>query len=866
MQYQKPRTINADISRENIGSSTGAIQGDGSVRYVLVQLQDNGVNWFPPAGTWAEVKYTKPDGTIGLYDKLANNTHAVLVRGSVATVFLATQMLTAPGKVKVSLVFTTPQLDRVTTFPFTISVSEDIYIGAQKSEDYIKLQWLEDKLDERMKEAKDSGVFDGPQGKPFTYADFTSEQLAALTGPQGPMGQTGPQGPKGENGEQGPRGEVGPQGPAGDNTAALEAAQMANAAAAAAQAVVDAVVPDVHQLMADLRKITVEEKTLNIFDENSMASEPGNWYRDTNPAIGNTISLSAVGSNVYSGLKVPTGGNTEISLKCIGRITIPYWYAVDENMVCLAYGHPTDWLNAQYGVTISIPSESKYLLISVSNYQAQIESGNHLMVVIGSTPKDYEPYFEPKKYIKIPFHAVGTEQIANGAINSDKIKSHSIDLDKLSFSKIGAENLFNAETMITKVGALYKSAEASPIGKPVALYDSSAFAAYTAICVPFPRIINTVSMTSRIAAYIPYWYAVDENDLVVAFGDSGIQPRNGVTLSDIPDTAKKLLFSVNKYSANAFLMVNEGEQSQFLPYVEPWTQFDNFRAEILPKTQREIDANTSYRHWKGKIWAAYGDSITTYATAQADGAPGWGDIVTAYHDFAGFYMRGIGGSSWAYSETYHGGAVAFVNADGSLHSRDSQHNYEDYSGEIPEGTTKIRSVYCSWLRITSMFPAEIKDCIDMVFIMGGTNDICDDTMAEWVSGSTVDPEWASSEQYKQINGDYNIATLKGGIASTVMKIHAWMPNARIVIGTPFNGCTLDAGHNRPDIIPSEYEKSKQVIDGARFCGCPVIDVFGECGVNTGNSSEYIYDGTHPNIKGREMIGKCVAGGLRAIIS
>lgn len=52
----------------------------------------------------------------------------------------------------------------------------------------------------------------GPQGEkgtPFTYADFTPAQLAALTGPQGPKGPTGatgatgPQGPKGADGANG---------------------------------------------------------------------------------------------------------------------------------------------------------------------------------------------------------------------------------------------------------------------------------------------------------------------------------------------------------------------------------------------------------------------------------------------------------------------------------------------------------------------------------------------------------------------------------------------------------------------------------------------------------------------------------------
>lgn len=73
----------------------------------------------------------------------------------------------------------------------------------------------------------------GPQGEkgdPFTYADFTEEQLAELkgpkgdpgeqgdTGPQGPQGARGPQGiqgPKGDRGATGPAGPRGPEGPQG---------------------------------------------------------------------------------------------------------------------------------------------------------------------------------------------------------------------------------------------------------------------------------------------------------------------------------------------------------------------------------------------------------------------------------------------------------------------------------------------------------------------------------------------------------------------------------------------------------------------------------------------------------------------------
>ncbi len=85
-------------------------------------------------------------------------------------------------------------------------------------------------LEEALEKAKASGEFDGPaglqgeqgpegprgeQGAPFTYADFTEEQLAALKGPQGEQGLQGEQGPKGERGPAGPQGPQGERGPIG---------------------------------------------------------------------------------------------------------------------------------------------------------------------------------------------------------------------------------------------------------------------------------------------------------------------------------------------------------------------------------------------------------------------------------------------------------------------------------------------------------------------------------------------------------------------------------------------------------------------------------------------------------------------------
>lgn len=60
----------------------------------------------------------------------------------------------------------------------------------------------------------------GPKGDPFTYSDFTEDQINNLKngpkGDKGDPGERGPQGPQGPKGETGPQGPQGPQGPKGD--------------------------------------------------------------------------------------------------------------------------------------------------------------------------------------------------------------------------------------------------------------------------------------------------------------------------------------------------------------------------------------------------------------------------------------------------------------------------------------------------------------------------------------------------------------------------------------------------------------------------------------------------------------------------
>lgn len=150
--------IAVDLTRANIGARVNAVQGDGNTRSVDITLLADGNPWTAPGGVEAAIAYRQPSGTKGLYNLLADGTAAISITGNVATIVLAPQMLTASGTVQASLVFNDSQLNRLTTFPFSVSVTSNPAAGAQKTEDYIRLQWLEDKLDEYLKKYEDEAT------------------------------------------------------------------------------------------------------------------------------------------------------------------------------------------------------------------------------------------------------------------------------------------------------------------------------------------------------------------------------------------------------------------------------------------------------------------------------------------------------------------------------------------------------------------------------------------------------------------------------------------------------------------------------------------------------------------------------------
>lgn len=161
MQVQSQ--IQVDLNRPGEGS-VPVMQYDGNTRSIAIALYADGTPWQPPEGVTAALGYEKPDHTRGLYDKLADGSAAISIDGNVVTVLLARQVLTAAGTVFACLVFYDEQRNQLSTFPFRLLVQVNPAVEAPESEDYNRLQWLEDQLEKYLRQAKESGEFTGPIG------------------------------------------------------------------------------------------------------------------------------------------------------------------------------------------------------------------------------------------------------------------------------------------------------------------------------------------------------------------------------------------------------------------------------------------------------------------------------------------------------------------------------------------------------------------------------------------------------------------------------------------------------------------------------------------------------------------------------
>jgi lysophospholipase L1-like esterase len=293
-----------------------------------------------------------------------------------------------------------------------------------------------------------------------------------------------------------------------------------------------------------------------------------------------------------------------------------------------------------------------------------------------------------------------------------------------------------------------------------------------------------------------------------------------------------------------------------IPY-EPYEAIDANPLTLY----KNIKEKTQNSAWNGLVWLSYGDSIT----AQGNNGGGYQNIVDDMLGFGTSYRRGVGG------QTYKANTSTFyANADGSYAGRYGSNGLT----EAPEGTTTHLGYFASWDRITTMIPESIRESIDLVVLCGGTNDhatvedvetdgIISAGVPVWVANSTIDAEWAAASDYA--GGDYDINTFPGAIASTIMKMRIWCPNAVVVLATPYPRWDTTTMQQYTNSKGLDFREMCEIqIATAKYMGCPVCDTNAMSGMSATNFAGTVLDGVHPNTAGMKLYGKALADCLNGI--
>ena len=157
------QTINLDMSSHGPCPRVMAKQGDAGSREITIKLYDKGVpaninNQITSPGTTTKgiVRFCKPDGKGGIYDKTEDNLSACTLDGDNITVRLAAQMLTCPGDVVADVAIICGNTV-ISTFNFVVHVQAAPTAGITPSNNYYNYQTLAD-INEAIDEAKSAAA------------------------------------------------------------------------------------------------------------------------------------------------------------------------------------------------------------------------------------------------------------------------------------------------------------------------------------------------------------------------------------------------------------------------------------------------------------------------------------------------------------------------------------------------------------------------------------------------------------------------------------------------------------------------------------------------------------------------------------
>lgn len=127
--------VDLNLSFRGIPPKLSMVQGDSNTRIIQAQLWDGANPYTIPTGAAVMMRFRKPDGTGGLYDKTEGG-QSVTVSGSTVTAPVATQMLTVEGVVMAEVDIYAAGEDaasaqNLASFAFMVEVAPSVYPDAE---------------------------------------------------------------------------------------------------------------------------------------------------------------------------------------------------------------------------------------------------------------------------------------------------------------------------------------------------------------------------------------------------------------------------------------------------------------------------------------------------------------------------------------------------------------------------------------------------------------------------------------------------------------------------------------------------------------------------------------------------------------
>ena len=127
--------VDLNLSFRGIPPKLSMVQGDNNTRIIQAQLWDGANPYTIPTGAAVMMRFCKPDGTGGLYDKTESG-QSITVSGSTVTAPVATQMLTVAGGVMAEVdIYAAGEDDasaqNLASFAFLVEVAPSVYPDAE---------------------------------------------------------------------------------------------------------------------------------------------------------------------------------------------------------------------------------------------------------------------------------------------------------------------------------------------------------------------------------------------------------------------------------------------------------------------------------------------------------------------------------------------------------------------------------------------------------------------------------------------------------------------------------------------------------------------------------------------------------------